>query len=564
MRTRALLATVFVTCASCKSSFPRYCDENTPCADLNYSYCDLNGDYPASNGHGHVCIRDPRDVNAGTTNADAGTPPAAPVLLAPPNGANTGSVHAAAALTPRFRWLPATGASKYQLQLDDSCNPIDFADCGFESPEVDETSIVSTDWRPGSALAVAMAPPVGRRYFWRVRACNTAGCSPWTQPRYLNVGRQATDYNGDGYADLLVGMDTGTTGDVVGQAYLYFGSASRSGSLGEADTVVEDPLSADASNGQFGYAVTSIGDSNADGYADFLIGAPGHGSGGGEAYVYYGRASWPSQVQQATTRVERTDSDIQGLGSVVAGGGDLNGDGLSDYFLGAPVFDSQSAAVSRAYLYFGRASAPGFIGSANVVLDAPSDGLGFGSSASLTGDLDADGFADLAIGFPLATDGSQQSTPAVHVYRGSASWTSPRTTSDCVIEAPYSGLGFFGTAMVIADLDGDGYDDLVVGSAAKSNPELGEGGLDLFRGRPAWPLTITSADVEFDHPGDRPNGALGRCLAAGDTNGDGMVDLLAGAPTKDDDGEMFLFYGRASWPTAVTSPASRLPTPQAP
>jgi len=551
MRTTRLLAAVFVTCTSCKSSFPRYCDENTPCADLNYSYCDLNGDYPASNGHGHVCIPDPRGDDGGTPGADAGTPPATPMLLAPRNGANTGSIHAPAALTPRFRWLAAAGATDYELQIDDSCNPIDFAACGFESPEVDETSIVTIDWRPSSALAVGTTPPVGRRYFWRVRACNTAGCSDWARPRYLNVGRQGTDYNGDGYADLLVGMDAGTTGGSAGQAYLYFGSASTTGRLDAADTVIEDPYAGAEPNRQFGFAVTSIGDSNADGYADFLVGVPGHDSGGGDAYVYYGRATWPAQLQQATSHVERTDSDVQALGSVVGGGGDLNGDGLADYFLGAPVFDSQSTAARRGYVYFGRASAPGYIGTANVILEAPSDGLGFGTSVSMDGDLDADGFSDLAIGFPAATDGSQQSAPAVYVYRGSASWTSPRTSSDSIIQAPYAGLGFFGAAIVIADLDDDGYDDLVVGSPIKSHPEQGEGGLDLFRGRPELPATITTSDVEFDHPGDRIDGMFGRCLAAGDANGDGLVDLLAGASTKDDDGEMFLFFGRTGWPASV-------------
>src|SRR5690606_26729496 len=81
-----------------------------------------------------------------------------------------------------------------------------FQGCVMPTPEVDETGILDTTFELREDLPVEeLTAPLGRRYFWRVRACDEAMavCSDWSEVRYLDVGRLKEDVNGDGYADLV-------------------------------------------------------------------------------------------------------------------------------------------------------------------------------------------------------------------------------------------------------------------------------------------------------------------------------------------------------------------------
>jgi len=200
--------------------------------------------------------------------------PASPVLRFPWNGYMTGSVHTGAlpaernALRPRFVWEPSEGAERYELQLTASCEAQTRASCVFDGAIEGVTS--ETEWRPDEALPVSMAPPVGRRYVWRARACNAAGCSDWSQVRYLDVGRQPSDFNGDGYADVLIGApgeDAGAEGQ-AGRSFTFYGPAPAE-SVGAYQT--EHPTVANAA---FGGSVAAVGDVNGDGFSDAIITAP--------------------------------------------------------------------------------------------------------------------------------------------------------------------------------------------------------------------------------------------------------------------------------------------------
>src|SRR4051812_7475310 len=202
---------------------------------------------------------------------------AVPAALRPWNGETTGSVHAAAALRPRFQWSAVPGATGYELQVDDSCPATGFAGCAFPSPELyaRDLAATATTFTPGSNLPVSTAQPVGRRYFWRVRACHDAGCSPWSPVRYVDVGRMAQDLNGDGFADLVVGADPGPPGS--GRFYLYWG---KSGTLSAApDLMMTMGEMADG----FGYALDAAGDVNADGYGDLIVSAYTSAAGGAQS-----------------------------------------------------------------------------------------------------------------------------------------------------------------------------------------------------------------------------------------------------------------------------------------
>ena len=125
-------------------------------------------------------------------------------------GAYTGSLHAPAAiatLRPTFSWAavaPTCGAVTYEVQADDSCSPGALDACAFPSPELDATGVSALTYAPTADLKVSTTAPVGAFYAWRVRACDaSARCGPWSEVRYLHVGRVREDINGDGYGDLL-------------------------------------------------------------------------------------------------------------------------------------------------------------------------------------------------------------------------------------------------------------------------------------------------------------------------------------------------------------------------
>src|SRR5262249_960705 len=118
--------------------------------------------------------------------------PTVPILTRPFAGDYTGSFRADASLhtlLPTFKWTAATpdtcGAVIYQIQLDDSCTPGALSSCAFASPEVDPT-VTTNSFQPSADLPVQTTQPVGRRYYWRVRACDAAKiCSSWSSVRYV-------------------------------------------------------------------------------------------------------------------------------------------------------------------------------------------------------------------------------------------------------------------------------------------------------------------------------------------------------------------------------------------
>ncbi len=138
------------------------------------------------------------------------------------------------------------------------------------------------------------------------------------------------DVNGDGYADVLVGAPQHGT-NYEGRAYLWYGHANG---ISTTRDWYED---GDAVGANFGEAVATAGDVNGDGYSDILIGAPGHTSGRGKAYAYYGNPEAPEEDASWTKLSNKEDSQF---GLSVSTAGDVNGDGYADVIVGAPIWDA--------------------------------------------------------------------------------------------------------------------------------------------------------------------------------------------------------------------------------
>jgi hypothetical protein len=144
--------------------------------------------------------------------------------------------------------------------------PIDYEfECGAEPDMSDATSIVTegTRHRPDVDLDGELLRPVGRRYYWRVRACLRGKCSDFSTVRWLNIGRTKCDFNADGYDDVAVSA-IGLTVD-PGAIYFYYGATGRQ--FGQSSNgVMFEP---DEVSG-FGVSLSCAGDVDGDGYADVL------------------------------------------------------------------------------------------------------------------------------------------------------------------------------------------------------------------------------------------------------------------------------------------------------
>jgi hypothetical protein len=474
-------------------------------------------------------------------------PPGPPALLAPENGERTGSgtTVPGAARRPAFRWLPVDpgcGEPTYEVQVDDSCPPAGFAICDFPSPEALGEAIASAEpfasWTPDVDLPVAATPPVGRRYYWRVRSCDVFGrCGDWSGVRYVDVGRERDDFDGDGHADILVGApesDAGATD--AGRVFVFRGGPA-------VDTGADLELSGENAGDRFGHAVAGVGDVNGDGFADFLVGAPGFdadaAADAGLAVLYLGGASLPAGPALRYPGSAAFDR----LGQAVAGAGDVDGDGYGDFVVGAPGDDTPALDAGRVELFAG-GSEPDAVPARTWFGDVPSGG--FGGAVAGAGDFNGDGFADVVVGAPNADAPAAADSGLAYVFYGARS---PDTRPGVV----FAGSGAserLGTAVAgVGDFDGDGFADVVVGAPRFRAMPAAAGRAYVYSGGRA-PGTAPGRTLGGSAAGD----LFGWSVAgAGDVDDDGQADVVVGAPsTGGAAGAAFLFLGSAApAPTAA-------------
>jgi hypothetical protein len=216
------------------------------------------------------------------------------------------------------------------------------------------------------------------------------------------------------------------------------------------------------------------------------------------------------------------------FGVSVAGAGDVDGDGLSNVLVGAFRRDGSAIDEGRAYLFEAAGGGPG--GFPPVELTAPEGQpeAFFGASVAGVGDVDGDGYADAVVG-AYKQDAAALDEGAAFLYRGGPGGLSDVPAARLTGPSPWPG-NYFGYAVAAAgDLDGDGYDDFVVGAPRMDAGASDEGNAYVYHGGAGAPASAPW--LALDSPENAEGGWFGWSAAgAGDVNGDGYDDLLVGAP----------------------------------
>ncbi|HEV2818747.1 MAG TPA: FG-GAP-like repeat-containing protein, partial [Allosphingosinicella sp.] len=387
----------------------------------------------------------------------------------------------------------------------------------------------------------------------------------------------AGDINNDGYDDIILGAEL-LGGFNEGAAYVLFGKASGFADISLATLAASDgfKISGDTTIGRLGHSVASAGDYNNDGYDDIIVGAPDDNAGNtGHAYLIFGKATGFGPVNVlalgptdgfAITGAAAGDN----AGNSVSSAGDVNNDGYDDLIIGAPLNDSGGASSGAAYVLFGRAV--GF-GPINLAALTPADGFKIqgltgnqaGTAVATAGDFNGDGYADLLVGSPLVSRSGNSQVGEAYLIFGKASGF---TTINLNTIAPADGFRVINTgpfdhagASVSAagDVNGDGYDDLIVGvpgADLSSGNDGGEAFIVFGKASGFGPIdlaTMTARDgfeIQGAEPGDLAGTGIG---AAGDVNNDGYDDIIVGSPGAlgSNEGAAYVVFGRSTAGTAT-------------
>lgn len=349
----------------------------------------------------------------------------------------------------------------------------------------------------------------------------------------------------------------------------------------------------------FGRSVAIV-DLNDDGISDLVVGAPFDDPGGmqdaGSVTVFLSKDNVTMSVAVTVNGTNAQDL----FGWAVADAGDLNGDGASDLAIGAPFADPGGLTdAGNVTILFG---GPTFDGSPGAWINSTMAGQWLGYSLAACGDINRDGFDDLAVGAPYALASGRAEAGRTYVYYGgspmnavadktfsgevagahfgwsvSGGWSVDGDTSlDLVVGAPdhteqgvvvgaayiirnvikanppvsaASGKGaddkFGFSACMIGDINGDTYGDVAIGAPYNDGNATNAGSVSVLYGGSKF---NTAVDLELQ--GHAANEWFGWAIASGDFREDGYSDLLVGAPNSGlnatSQGRAYAYFGGAA------------------
>ena len=321
------------------------------------------------------------------------------------------------------------------------------------------------------------------------------------------------DLNGDGIPDLLAGVphhvadpDSDEAKNNAGEAFVF------SGQDGTVLFTLADPTAAE--DDKMGTSVAALGDVDADGVADLLVGVPGKDIGGegglsnvGLAYIFSGKTG---QVIRTLNHPEEGGTEAgAAFGMAVANAGDIDGDGVTDVLIGAP-------GEGQAFVFNGKT------GSLIFTLVSPfTESLhSFGAAVAGGKDFNRDRKPDLVIGSPAR----ENFQGAAYIFNGSDG-----SLQRTLLPATRQPFAQFGASLFASDdLTGNRRPDVAVGAPGQNvNGLLGAGAITVFDGRRGRIFqTLTSAAPQA-------GAAYGAGLTAADFDSNAIATVVAGTPNQD-------------------------------
>jgi hypothetical protein len=353
------------------------------------------------------------------------------------------------------------------------------------------------------------------------------------------------DISGDGVGEIMItAQDVTVDGASVGAAYLYYGPLSAEGvvSLADADVIINGYSSGD----KIGKTVSGDGDINDDGLADFVIStaAPNEicdtsdciSSGSAESgatWVFYDAPGDDIDVTAADAAFVGGNSyDRAGVASLL---GDLNDDGYDDIAIGANAADLAGSSSGTVYVIYGPMDGLNNLDDEANYVNGENANDKLGQQVSRVGDVNDDGYDDMLTS-TVATDSG-----TVYLNFGPVSGVQSAGDADVILTGEDSGDSLGASIGPAGDVNGDGYDDYLIGATSDDDAFSAAGAVYLVYG-PGTTGDLSSPEVKFT--GGGTSEGFGTSVRGGqDVNGDGELDLLMGGPGPDTYGEAYLFFG---------------------
>ncbi|MEQ1564318.1 MAG: MopE-related protein [Myxococcota bacterium] len=401
------------------------------------------------------------------------------------------------------------------------------------------------------------------------------GPAPQIGPYFGQSVAGVGDVNGDGYDDVVVGEPRRDAD--AGAAYLYLGSATGLDPGGAIDLVSTNPLA----GAQFGFEVAG-GDLNGDGHSDVVVAAPTEDLppylSSGAFYVFPGSPTGVGGGIRAIpegTGTDHTEPQPQFGAELCVG--DLDGDGFDDLVVAAPFADGDLVDnVGQLYVYYGSPSGIGGRISA-LAPEATVEGSNYGRDLACRDDIDGDAIPDVVVSAPyegrgtvfvhasswpddalenvdtgttafaLSTgdiDGDDVTELTVLWWGSAITWFDRYFDFDATgaVTVERAGLADAKKAVVVGDVDADGYDDVLVGDSEHDSPATNTGSAGVYWGGPFG--VDASLNEALTRPLPEEEESFGnRVAAAGDVNGDGYADLLVTAANPSVVSRVYLYLG---------------------
>ncbi len=378
------------------------------------------------------------------------------------------------------------------------------------------------------------------------------------------------DFNGDSYEDLATSSPYEGDGvSKTGLVIIYYGGPDGIGSRG-TERFNQSAVSGQTNESwdRFGWSLAA-GNFNGDAYEDLAIGLPYEHVGGiadsGMVVVMFGssRGLLPATSEAFTQSsvVAATNETNDHFGFALAAG-NFNGDGYDDLAIGVPGEDTEGKTdTGMVAIMFGSrrgllpSNSESFTQSrVDAATNERGDRFGFALAA---GNFDGDRFDDLAVGVPYESTGGKTDTGMVAIMFGSSSGLLPSRnesfTQSSVAGVSNESYDRFGKVLTTGNLNGDAYDDLVIGVPYKDRMGASDAGyVAVMYGSARGLLPSTSEAVSqpqgyaAQEYGDR----FGWAVTCADFDGDGFDDLVVGVPREDvdghtDNGTIMAFFGSA-------------------